>query len=131
MKILVCCTNSEENTRALALAAKHAKAFNASVDLVFCISEKNEMPMGAKENAEKRLREHTEEFFKPDGIECKSEVMVTIMTAGEALIQYAEKHNIDEIILGIKHRSKLGKLFFGSTAQFVILEAPCTVVTVR
>jgi len=131
MKILVCCTNSEENRSALAVAAKHAKAFNASVDLVFCISEKSEMPIGAKENAEKRLLEHVEEFFKPEGIECSSEVIMTTMTAGEALIQYAEKQHIDEIVMGIKHRSKLGKLFFGSTAQFVILEAPCTVVTVR
>ncbi|MBF0413972.1 MAG: universal stress protein [Desulfamplus sp.] len=131
MKIMVCCTNSEENKKALAVAVKHAKAFNASVDLVFSIAEKSETPIGAKENGEKRLQEHIEAFFKPEGIECKIEVMTTTMTAGEALIQYAERNNIDEIIMGIKHRSKLGKLFFGSTAQFVILEAPCTVVTVR
>jgi len=131
MKILVCCTNSEENKRALAVAVKHAKAFKASVDLVFCISERSDTPMGTQESAEKRLKEHIELFFTPEGIECSSQVIITTMTAGEALIQYAEKHEIDEIILGIKHRSKLGKLFFGSTAQFVILEAPCTVVTVR
>lgn len=131
MKILVCCTNSEENKRALAVAVKHAKAFNASVDLVFCISERSDTPMGTEENAEKRLKEHVETFFKPEAIECNSHVLMTTLTPGEALVQYAEKHHIDEIILGIKHRSKLGKFFFGSTAQFVILEAPCIVVTVR
>ncbi|MBF0234443.1 MAG: universal stress protein [Desulfamplus sp.] len=131
MKILVCCTNSEENKRALAVAVKHAKAFNASVDLVSCIFERSQTPMGIQEDTEKRLQEHIETFFRPEGIECKSQAMMTTLTPGEALIQYAEKHNIDQIVLSIKHRSKLGKLFFGSTAQYVILEAPCPVLTVK
>jgi nucleotide-binding universal stress UspA family protein len=38
---------------------------------------------------------------------------------------------IDLIFLGIVKKSKVGKLLFGSTAQYVILHAPCPVVTVQ
>ncbi|MBT7887657.1 MAG: universal stress protein, partial [Deltaproteobacteria bacterium] len=38
---------------------------------------------------------------------------------------------INEIIIGIKKTSKVGKLVFGSTAQHVILESNCPVVTVK
>jgi nucleotide-binding universal stress UspA family protein len=38
---------------------------------------------------------------------------------------------VDEIIIGIEKRSKVGKLLFGSNAQYIILEAPCPVVSVK
>jgi nucleotide-binding universal stress UspA family protein len=53
------------------------------------------------------------------------------MTPGEDLVDYAGENGIDEIIIGIKRRSKVGKLLFGSNAQYVILKAPCPVVTVK
>ena len=53
------------------------------------------------------------------------------LESGEDLVQFAEQNKIDEIILGIRKRSKVGKLMFGSTAQYVILNAPCPVVSVK
>ena len=38
---------------------------------------------------------------------------------------------VEEIIIGVRRRSKVGKLLFGSTAQYVILNAPCPVVSVK
>ena len=39
--------------------------------------------------------------------------------------------NVDMIFIGVRRRSKVGKLLFGSTAQYVILNAPCPVVSVK
>jgi nucleotide-binding universal stress UspA family protein len=35
------------------------------------------------------------------------------------------------VIIGIVKKSKVGKILFGSTAQYLILNAPCPVLTVR
>ncbi len=50
---------------------------------------------------------------------------------GEDLVRFAKDNDIDEIIIGVKRRSKVGKLVFGSTAQYVILKAPCPVLAVK
>jgi len=52
-------------------------------------------------------------------------------STGEDLVNHAKDKDIDEIIIGVRRRSKVGKLVFGSTAQYVILEAPCPVVAVK
>jgi len=47
------------------------------------------------------------------------------------MVQFANDTKVSEIIIGVRRRSKVGKLLFGSTAQYVILEAPCPVVAVK
>jgi nucleotide-binding universal stress UspA family protein len=58
-------------------------------------------------------------------------LLVRGLSPGEDLVQFAKENGIDEIIIGVRRRSKVGKLVFGSTAQFVILNAPCPVVSVK
>ena len=58
-------------------------------------------------------------------------LLVRGLSPGEDLVQFAKEYGIDEIIIGVRRRSKVGKLVFGSTAQFVILNAPCPVVSVK
>lgn len=135
MKILVFCKNTEGNKKALQVAVEQAKAFNTSVSLISCIAEKSEVPTEITEEitgkADKLLQEHVENVFKPAGINCTSEVIVTTASFGEEVVQYAERNSIDTIIMSIQKRSKVGKVFFGSTSQYVILEAPCKVLTIK
>jgi nucleotide-binding universal stress UspA family protein len=58
-------------------------------------------------------------------------VSVNYLTAGEDLVQFAKDNDVDMMFIGIKKTSKVGKLMFGSTAQYVLLNAPCPVVAVR
>ena len=69
--------------------------------------------------------------FKADDIPCETQAIVSVRSTGEDLVQFVKENDVDEIIIGVRRRSKVGKLVFGSTAQFVILEAPCTVVAVK
>ena len=63
-------------------------------------------------------------------IPCESILSVRGLEAGEDLIRLAEENKVEEIIIGVRRRSKVGKLLFGSTAQYVILNAKCPVVSV-
>jgi nucleotide-binding universal stress UspA family protein len=57
--------------------------------------------------------------------------LVRGLPAGEDLVNFSKEAQVHEIIIGIRNRSKVGKLIFGSTAQFVILEANCPVLSVK
>ena len=75
--------------------------------------------------------ESAKKIVDDDGIPCETKLLVRGMTPGEDIVQYAKEQAIDEIIIGIKRRSKVGKLLFGSNAQYIIIKAPCPVVTVK
>ena len=130
MKILLYCKNTKAHKRALDIALEQAKAFGASVDLVSCVSEKDKIPLEVMEKAEKKLQDYVEQVFAPAAISCTTKVLVSAFTSGEELVKYAETNGIDTIIMSIQKRSRLGKMFFGSNTQYVLLEAPCKVITI-
>jgi nucleotide-binding universal stress UspA family protein len=131
MKILVGYDGSNVAKEALMVALKHAKAFQKSeVYVVTSMAGGPEVPRQAFEKAEGDLR-YTQSVFIKDKIPCATRLLVRGMTPGEDLIQFIEENGIDEVIIGVKRRSKVGKLLFGSTAQKVILDAKCPVVTVK
>jgi len=47
------------------------------------------------------------------------------------LVEFAHNYKVDVIVIGIKKTSRVEKMLFGSTAQKVILDAPCPVLTVK
>ena len=130
MKIMVGFDGSKVSEAALALAAEHARAFGAKIFLVQSMVGGPDVPKRDFENHERELKYHKNEFKKKD-LECESLLSVRGLEPGEDLTQLAEEQQVDEIIMGVRRRSKVGKLVFGSTAQYVILNAPCPVVTVK
>ncbi|GAA0449704.1 universal stress protein [Halococcus dombrowskii] len=50
---------------------------------------------------------------------------------GESIVGLAEESGADMVIVGGRQRSPAGKAVFGSTAQTVMLSAPCPVTFVR
>jgi nucleotide-binding universal stress UspA family protein len=50
---------------------------------------------------------------------------------GETIVELAEDVNADSVFVGGRKRSPTGKAVFGSTAQEVMLSAPCPVTFVR
>jgi nucleotide-binding universal stress UspA family protein len=49
----------------------------------------------------------------------------------EVILETAEQVGADMIVIGLRRRSLVGKLFLGSTSQHVIIEADCPVVSVK
>jgi nucleotide-binding universal stress UspA family protein len=82
------------------------------------------------ENTERRLG-YQKSQIKDKGLACESLLSIRGLAPGEDLVRIAKEEDVGEIIVGVKRRSKVGKLVFGSTAQYVILNAPCPVATVK
>ena len=51
--------------------------------------------------------------------------------AGDVVLAVAEEVSAELIVVGIHRRSPVGKALLGSTAQRVLLDAPCPVLAVR
>ena len=46
-------------------------------------------------------------------------------------MKFIDEHGIDHVFIGIEKKSRTRKLFMGSTAQYIILKAPCPVTSVK
>lgn len=130
MKIMVCYEGSGASRSALRVAVKHAKAFGAKLFLVASLEKGTEDEQKVIKELETELNNAKEKIVK-DGIDCETHLLVRGMSPDEDLVQYAKEKGIDEIAIGIRKRSKVGKLIFGSTAQYLILNAHCPVITVK
>ena len=130
MKIMVGLDGSNSSKEALRLAKEHAKTYNARVELVYSMEKGTEAQQKEIEQAEHDLA-NGKKLLEDDGISCDTHLLIRGMTPGEDLVDFAEKNEVDEIVIGVRRRSKVGKLVFGSTAQYVILNAHCPVVTVK
>ena len=130
MKILVGYDGSNSAKDALKLAKDHAMALDAKVDIVTSM-------VGAKNNQYDDVRqaelglEYAKALLEEDSIDCETHLLIRGLSPGEDLVEFAEDNQINEIIVGVRRRSKVGKLLMGSTAQHVILNAPCPVVTIK
>lgn len=130
MKIMVCFDGSKSSKEAVRLATEHARAFGASVAIVTSMLKGTESEREDIEKAELDL-EYEKNIVANEGIPCEYHLLIRGLSAGEDLLRFAEEQKIDEIIIGIKRRSKVEKIVFGSTAQYVILKSLCPVVTVK
>lgn len=130
MKILVGYDGSKVAEDAVKLAQKHGHAFKAEIIILTSLEQSATLKKQDIDKAESKL-EKIETALKIDELSCKTQTSVSYASPGEDLVRFAKENDIDEIIIGVRRRSKVGKLVFGSTAQFVILESPCPVVAVK
>jgi len=130
MKIMVGYDGSNAALDALRLSIKHAQAFDAKVEIVWSMKGGGEDKAEKIELANSQLG-FAEELLTKESIPCETHLLVRGMTPGEDIVRFAKEQGIESIILGVKRRSKVGKMLFGSNAQYVILNAPCPVITVH
>ena len=129
MKILVGYEESRVAEEALKVALKQARAFNAELFIVTVLEQSRELQKDDIEAAEDKL-EKLKRTHHIDDLVCETSASVSFLSPGEYLVEFAQDNDIDEIVIGVKRRSKVGKLVFGSNAQYIILSAPCPVITV-
>lgn len=129
MKILVGLDRSAVAQDALATAIDYAQKLDGEIILASSMIGGLEIPREVFVKKE-TLLELGERLVRNADLQCETEFSSRGLEAGEDLVQLAHEKGVDLIVVGVRRRSKVGKMLFGSTAQFVILNAPCPVLTI-
>jgi len=88
----------------------------------------HELYIGAQEQMESFCKEHSSCFEKA-GVEVTNEVLVG--DVAEKIVEYAQDHNADMIIMGTHGYKGLERIMFGSVADKVVKSAACPVTTIN
>ncbi|MCG8337220.1 MAG: universal stress protein [Proteobacteria bacterium] len=131
MKYVVGYDESNVAKDAMKLTFDRAKNHNATVDVIRTVQQSHQLKYEEIRRHEQALENDAKAACGDNGVEYKTHLLVTQQTSGEAIVEFAKDHGVDEIIIGIRRRSKVEKLVFGSTAQYIILNAPCPVLSIR
>lgn len=135
-KILVAYDGSNESHSAFLFGLDMAKKFEADLE-VLSVVRVLEPPedVETRDNLE-RGREHYEKFFKQLRHEAKElglhiKTEVALGHPAEQIIRWAEKNQINVIVMGHQTKNTFGRWLLGSTPDKVVHHAPCTVTIVK
>lgn len=139
MKIVVGYSVTEEGAAALDRAIEEARLRDAELHLVRVLPGLiAENPRRAREHEEQRriAREELEEVeqrLEDEGVQSVVRVLdsETAESPSGAMLEYVRDAPADLLVIGLRHRSPVGKLVLGSTAQDLLLGAPCPVIAVK
>jgi nucleotide-binding universal stress UspA family protein len=51
--------------------------------------------------------------------------------AAEEIVEITETEDVSLVVIGVRHRTPVGKLIMGSAAQEILLRVPCPVLAVK
>ena len=133
MKIVVGFTGTDESWAALRWAQAEAGRFGAEL-LVVTSLRTGQRP----EVEEKQVWAYREALDKAEQELAGAGAPYRVFrlarqgdSPADALNRVVSDEKADLIVIGIRSRSRTGKLLFGSDAQHILLEAECPVVTVK
>ena len=90
----------------------------------------NDLNLEAKKEAEKWFEEINKRAEKKN-VQIRTEVVLTVISIVEGILTYAEKENINLIIIGSKGKSGWKKLIVGSVASGISTYAHCPILIVK
>ncbi|RJR17160.1 MAG: universal stress protein [Desulfobacteraceae bacterium] len=130
MKILVGIAPGDVRDEVIELALNHAAQFKARVYLTTSLEGGSSTSEKEVERAQNAL-EYAKALFEKQGIVCETFLLVRGNSPDRDLVEFAQEKEIDEIIVGARKRSPVGKAILGSVTQRVALTASCPVVLVK
>jgi nucleotide-binding universal stress UspA family protein len=112
-----------------ALTAGIEEAERRGTDLVVVNATKGDALVDRRFVGETGLAELEERLT---GVGVATEVRQAMGTdVAQEMLRVVAETEADVIVIGLRHRTPVGKLIMGSVAQQVLLEAPCWVLAVK
>lgn len=127
MTIVVGYIDSPEGKKALEIAAQEAELRSSKLVIVNAILGESAVETTAVYGTE---LESTKFSLESRGIDVTIEQPLGPSIA-ESIVETATQHNASLIVIGLRKRSPVGKLFLGSTSQTILLIAECPVLAVK
>lgn len=135
MKILVGLDSSAAGNSALTRAVEEAERSGAQLHLVAHAPRPGTAEGLSSFDAERtEMQRHldaTVEELRGRGVDCTGHLPVSQLDPSQAILHVARVEKVDLIVIGLRARSKVGKLLLGSNAQDILLGAECDVLAVR
>ena len=136
MKIQVALDNSDYAFKALRKALDIAKKENAEMTIYSTYSILPDVEGFSLETREVLVNRAKDIVARGKAIAEKADVFTkTYVESGyspaDDIVRYAERNNIELIVMGHKSRNGLERLLVGSVALKVVTYAPCSVLVVR
>lgn len=132
-KILVAVDGSENSKRAGVYAIKIGQELSADVMALHIVPAGKYLP---EQNLEKGTKhdyaylDRISEQSVSAGVNLKTETIKAESSVVDEITGYAEKEDIDLIVIGIRSVSEF-RFMLGSTATGVVVNAPCPVLVVK
>ena len=137
-RILVPISGTEDDFRAVDLAAVVAMRKDADVTLVYVVEVRQSLPLDADlpetvsegEQALARSEKYAREHIEQRGQRLHSELLQA-RSAGAAIVDEAIERDIDVIVMASRNRKHMGNVTLGDTVPYIMKHAPCAVILTR
>ena len=130
MNILVGFDGSNSSKEALRIAQNYASTSHSNLVIVTVVVRHAKDQSEEIAKVEKAL-EHIKKNCNKKGITCQTKLIIRELEVGEALVEFAAENHVDELVIGVRKKSRVEKLLLGSNAQYIILNAQCPVISVK
>lgn len=133
MNIVVGYLETDEGRAAVERAVAVARERGGTLHLVGVIeSPKNDEEAAAYRDQLEQARERLDRVAAAIGdLEVRAHVPAGVQRPSAAILSVAQTVRADLIVIGMRRRSRVGKLVLGSTAQEILLAAECDVLSVK
>ncbi len=137
MVVIAAVDRSEKAKQVAEEAAMLADAFELPLHIVHVLSASEFVDLKRTNQEETGDSLPTDEIkeiakgFAEDAATELSQEYETVGLVGDAankIVEYSDQQSAKYVVVGPKKRSPTGKVIFGSVAQSVLLNSPCTVV---